>query len=86
MIYMQSHTLTTPVTVTRTYNVTHYEFRITNIELGSSVSLVINFFDSSGNFQKEASLNLYGDDYNNWGLDDNYIFEKIEERINELLA
>lgn len=83
---MQTHNLSTPVTVTRTYNVTYYEYRITNIELGISVSLVINFFDLSGNFQKEASLNLYGTDYDNWGLDDNYIFEKIEERINELLA
>jgi hypothetical protein len=83
---MQTHTLTTPVTVTRTYNVTHYDFRITNIELGQSVSLVVVFYDASGNFQKEASLNLYGEEYDGWGHDDNYIFQKIEDHIQDLLS
>lgn len=83
---MQSHTLTTPVTITRTYNVTHYDFRIANVILGESVSILITFYDSSGNFQKESSLNLYDAEYNGWGHDDNYIFQKIEEHINDLLA
>ena len=77
---MQSHTLTEPITVTRTYDVTHYEFRITNIVLGESVSMVIVFYDDAGNFQKETSLNLYGEEYNGWGHDDAYIFAKIEEQ------
>ena len=82
---MENIKLSTPCQITKTYNITNYDYRITNIFLNSSVHLVIVFKDEFGNYQKECSLNLYNEDYTNWGSDDNYIHTMIEKAIPTLL-
>ena len=82
---MENHTLTNPVTLTRTYNISSYDYRVTNIILNKSVHLVVVFKDDQGLFQKEQSVNIYGEDYAKWGTDDSYIHKYIESNIETLL-
>ena len=83
---MENHQMTTSYKITKTYNISNYDYRITNIILGKSVHLVVIFKDDNGIYQREQSVNIYDEDYNNWGTDDNYIHQYIEANLDKLLS
>ena len=81
---MENSRLAQPIQIVKTYNITNYDYRITNIFLNKSVHLIVVFKDDENNFQKECSINLYDEEYANWGINDNYIHEIIQQRITTL--
>ena len=82
---MDNHILTTPITITKTYNITNYDYHVTRLNLGKSVHILVIFKDENGIFQREQSVNIMGEDYEKWGLDDNYIHEYIEQNHIKLI-
>ena len=85
-INMETVNLSKAYTLTKTYEITSYRYRITNINLFQSIHGIILFLNSEGNTVCENSFNIYQEDYVNWGTDDNFIFEWIEKNIDNLIT
>jgi hypothetical protein len=55
---------------------------VNNIVLFQSANIVVNFFDINKIFISTQLLTLAGDDYTNWGDDDEYIINYVATTLN----
>lgn len=53
---------------------------IIDVRIFESVMLSVDFFDENGNCVDRTRLHLTGDDYSNWGTDDNYLVNYVTEK------
>ena len=54
-----------------------FSINIIDMKIFKSVMLSVEFFDENGNRLDSGRLNLTGDDYSNWGADDNYLVNYV---------
>ena len=73
-----------PITQTIQYNVVKFDVNPTCVvTLNQQVSLVVNFQTDHGmNIAKTVVLT--GQDYNNWGADDAYIYEYVRNNVSQI--
>jgi hypothetical protein len=65
------------VTVHRKHS---FSININDVRIFKSVMMSIDFFDENGNCIDRDSLNLTGEDYSNWGADDNYLVNYVAKK------
>ena len=70
-----------PKKKTHVLEYSYYHYYFSDLVLDESVSFVIVFFDAEGNALKTEIVKIEGEDYNQWGLDDNYIKKWIADWI-----
>jgi hypothetical protein len=49
------------------------ELRVSNLQIGSSVDVTLLIKDLNGNIFKVENAHIEGEEYNNWGNDDQYL-------------
>jgi len=81
-MYSTNYKLTTPLQ--KVLIITQYCITFYNLILNTSVCMNVDVFDENGKAIETFKLILEGDDYNNWGNNDNYIKTFVEAKINEL--
>ena len=57
--------------------ITSFKISINFIQIFECANLMISFFDSNNNIVKTNSLCITGEDYKNWGSDDDYIVNYV---------
>ena len=65
-------------------NITSYSISLYNFILNKSVTIQVNVLDDTNTVINQFSFILEGDEYNNWGNNDNYITNLIEKKIQAL--
>ena len=70
---------------TQTFQIKKYKYFVSYLEPHKSVSLVIILLDASNNEIYRIVRLIEGEEYNNWGLDDNYLDEIVEEEVKKVL-
>jgi acetone carboxylase gamma subunit len=65
-------------------NITQYNINFSNFILNKSVTIQVNVFDDTNTVINQFSFILEGDEYNNWGNNDDYITNLIEKKIHDL--
>ena len=73
------------ITTNKIYNIVHYDVSGVMIHLHESASVCIVFTCDDGN-QMYREVVLEGDDYTNWGEDDDYINEYIVKNIISIIS
>jgi hypothetical protein len=71
--------------LTQSFQVKKYKYFVSYLEPHKSVSLVICLFDASNNEVYRMGRLIEGEEYNNWGLHDNYLDKIVEEEVNKVL-
>jgi hypothetical protein len=75
-----------PYVYTKTVDVVSFTFRVVNLIPFSSVTINVMFFDGNGAVISGNNLTLTGQDYNDWGTDDNYLVNRINKDIATLMV
>ena len=70
-----------PKKKTHVVEYSYYQYTFSSLVLNESVSFVIMFYDAEGNALKTELVKIEGEDYNKWGLDDQYIKDWIADYI-----
>jgi hypothetical protein len=69
-----------PKEITFTYNVTKISIKCRLVNLNKTAVFDILFYDQDGRFCRSEVLVLSIEEYRNWGTDDDYIFNLIQEK------
>ena len=64
----------------KTSLITQASVKIVNLELGNQVSLYVFLKDEAGNLFEAKFITIAGDEYQNWGNDDNYLITVALEK------
>jgi len=59
------------------------QIKILELEIFKSVRIMVDFLDNENKIVDRRFYILEGEDYNNWGTDDNYVVEWIKQKIRE---
>ena len=57
-----------------------FSINIIDIKIFKSVMISVEFFDENNDRVDVARLQLTGDDYSNWGTDDNYLVNYVANK------
>ncbi len=60
-----------------TIKVSSISVSVVNLELGKQCNLIVGLFDSERKLLRQDLLLLDGENYQNWGADDSYIYEYV---------
>ena len=72
-----------PISFTTSYNILSFDVQSVLIKLFTSATLYITLYTDSG-LKIPKSILLAGDDYSNWGADDNYLMNYIINNIHTI--
>lgn len=75
-----------PAVITEVKNVSSFRVIVVNLELFKSVSVVAILQDADGNQLSSRSFTFEGADYLGWNNDDQYLINKVAERLGFTLA
>ena len=76
-----SEVLPNPVEMTNTYNIVSYTYQFSNLLLFVSVNVQLCLIDDSGNVRKVVNYLVEGDEYAQWGGDDQYMINLLNSKI-----
>lgn len=76
--------LDTPIDIIIVKNIKSYRYRLRDIILNKEVTILIEFFNSDLLQVHQIIKTLTGDEYNNWGADDNYITLIVKSEVDKL--
>lgn len=65
----------TPQERVKTVVITSVEIKIVRLELGKSVSVIVLLKDDNGSLSEAVNLKIEGEEYNNWGENDQYLID-----------
>jgi hypothetical protein len=57
------------------------ELQVNNLIIGLSVDIMVLIKDSNGNIFKVEGVHIEGEEYNNWGNDDQYLVNLVLSKI-----
>jgi hypothetical protein len=57
------------------------ELRVSNLQIGSSVDVTLLIKDLNGNIFKVENVRIEGEEYNNWGSDDQYLVNIVLSKV-----
>jgi hypothetical protein len=64
----------------RTNTITNINIRIISIELFTHLTICVSLFDNN-QLVDNVNLQIIGDEYNNWGNDDQYIVDLVLSKL-----
>jgi hypothetical protein len=76
-----SEVLPNPVEMTNTYKIVSYTYQFNNLQLFVSVSVQLCLIDDSGNVRKVVNYLVQGNEYAQWGGDDQYMINLLNSKI-----
>ena len=80
-MFSQSRQFSKPLTIVKTYNLDNYDINVSRFVPNTSISFNITLRDTSNNWIKNYSIDISGNDYQQWSNDDSYITNYIETYI-----
>jgi len=72
----------TPVTVTRVTVIDKFVIKKVDVKLKENAEIIVDLVDNTGNYAGTKFLVISGEDYANWGSDDDYIINWIKNNLN----
>ena len=69
-----------PVEQSTTKIITSFKVFVNSVDLFEKAKIRVQLFDTNNNFVKMEFLEMSGEDYNNWGSDDNYIINYVAQK------
>jgi hypothetical protein len=57
------------------------EFRVSNLQIGISVDITLLIKDLNGNIFKVENVKIEGEEYDNWGTDDQYLVNLVLSKV-----
>ena len=60
---------------------TKIELSVSELVLNSYVIIVVSYFNSNGNLIHNEYVKIEGEEYNNWGLDDQYLVNLVLTKL-----
>lgn len=72
----------TPVTVTTVTVITKFTVKSLEVKLTQSANILVDLLDKNDNYAGTEYLEISGDDYANWGSDDDYLVNWIKNNLN----
>lgn len=57
------------------------ELRVSNLQISSSVDVTLLIKDLNGNIFKVENVHIEGEEYNNWGSDDQYLVNVVLSKV-----
>jgi hypothetical protein len=79
---MQSYIPVNPYNIVKTYNIDYIIINVTNIQLNQSADVQVVFCDNTKFMVDVVSFTLSGEDYQNWGSNDDYIINYVCSKYN----
>jgi len=76
----------TPVEKTTTIYITYFEIRQVIINLYQSASVLVNLYSNTNQFVETHPMLMEGDDYANWGNNDDYIKNYVANKLGFTIA
>ena len=68
--------------ITNTYDIKLLQITVVNVDLFTSARIIVRCFSDSGSMVQTYEYMLIGDDYANWGSDDEYIINYVKTQLN----
>ena len=68
-------------TTTEIKEIASFDIQIVSMIIFVSVSLSITTYDENNVFSENVNMILIGDDYTNWGNDDNYLVNYVVTKL-----
>jgi len=72
----------TPITVTTTTVIDKFIIQRVEVKLKESAHIVVDLVNNTGNYAGSKYLTVSGEDYANWGSDDDYLINWIKNNLN----
>ncbi len=72
----------TPVTLTTTTVIDKFVIKIITVTIKKEAYIHIDLLDNNGNYAGNRFFTMSGDDYANWGSDDDYLIDWIKNNLN----
>jgi len=72
----------TPITVTTTTVIDKFIIQRVEVKLKESAYIVVDLVNNTGNYAGSKYLTISGEDYANWGSDDDYLINWIKNNLN----
>ena len=72
----------TPVTVTRVTVIDKFVIKKVDVKFKENAEIIVDLVDNTGNYAGTKFLVISGEDYANWGSDDDYIINWIKNNLN----
>ena len=70
-----------PIVMTVHYNISSFYYQFIDLTLFQSANIRVSLMDDTGVMQKQVLYLLQGEEYTNWGGDDQYIVDLIIDKI-----
>lgn len=71
---------------TQTHRIVKYRYIVSNLELHSSVTLVIILVDELQNEVHRVYKKIEGTEYDAWGTDDSYLDEIADKEVKKIVS
>jgi hypothetical protein len=78
----EKYDIVPPVTVTKVTVMSKFTIQRVDIHLKQSANITIDLIDNNGNYAGTEYLVMSGDDYSNWGSDDDYLINWVKNNLN----
>jgi hypothetical protein len=78
---MMMYNANIPITKIKTNIITNIEISINNVVLSKCANITVILKDEIGEVIEVKHLIIEGEDYLNWGADDNYIIDYVVSKI-----
>jgi hypothetical protein len=72
----------TPVTVTKVTIIDKFIIRKVDVKIKESAEIILDLVDSNNSYAGTKYLVMSGEDYANWGSDDDYLINWIKNNLN----
>ena len=70
---------------TQTFQIKKYNFYVCNIQLHTSINLVISLMDADNREVHRIEKLIEGEEYDAWGTDDSYLEDIADKYVKEFL-
>jgi hypothetical protein len=71
-----------PATVTTVTVICKFTIKRVEVQLKQSAQIVVDLIDTNGNYAGTKYLVMSGNDYTNWGSDDDYLINWVKTNLN----
>lgn len=63
-------------------NITSITIQVSSIIFNTSAILLVSLYDNNDKYVSTVNLDLTGEDYTNWGNDDDYLLQYVSNKLN----
>ena len=78
---VQNYELSNPVNEIKNIKITHYQISRIEVNLGTSATVYILLYGENNEYIRHQMINLTSEEYSQWGTDDNYLLNLINNKI-----